>query len=214
MELDRLGMPDHERERFERAFSNPTAPSSSTGPTGSGKSHHAVRGAQPSSTRPRRTSSRSRIRSSTSSRGSPRCRSTRAPASPSPPACARCCAPTPTSSWSARSATARRRRSPSSPRSPGHLVLSTLHTNDAPSAITRLIEMGIEPFLVASALDCVVAQRLARTLCPHCKRRTIVPAEVLQEPASTPHLDLEAYEPAGCSRCSGSGYKGRAASTR
>ena len=58
----------------------------------------------------------------------------------------------------------------------GHLVLSTLHTNDAPSAITRLIEMGIEPFLVASALDCVVAQRLARMLCPSCKRRTIIPA--------------------------------------
>ena len=59
----------------------------------------------------------------------------------------------------------------------GHLVLSTLHTNDAPSAITRLIEMGIEPFLVASALDCVVAQRLARMLCSSCKRRTIIPAE-------------------------------------
>ena len=56
----------------------------------------------------------------------------------------------------------------------GHLVLSTLHTNDAPGAISRLIEMGIEPFLVASALDCIVAQRLARTLCQHCKRRTIL----------------------------------------
>ena len=63
----------------------------------------------------------------------------------------------------------------------GHMVLSTLHTNDAPSAITRLIEMGIEPFLVASAIDCVVAQRLARTLCAHCKRRTIIPAEVLRD---------------------------------
>ena len=62
----------------------------------------------------------------------------------------------------------------------GHLVLSTLHTNDAPSAITRLIEMGIEPFLVASALDCIVAQRLARMLCPSCKRRTIIPAKALQ----------------------------------
>ncbi len=58
----------------------------------------------------------------------------------------------------------------------GHMVLSTLHTNDAPSAITRLIEMGIEPFLIASAIDAVVAQRLARTLCPACKRRTIIPA--------------------------------------
>ena len=62
----------------------------------------------------------------------------------------------------------------------GHLVLSTLHTNDAPGAITRLIEMGIEPFLVASAIDCVVAQRLCRTLCQHCKTRTIISADVLQ----------------------------------
>jgi type IV pilus assembly protein PilB len=91
----------------------------------------------------------------------------------------------------------------------GHLVLSTLHTNDAPSAITRLIEMGIEPFLVASALDCVVAQRLARRLCPNCKRRTIVPAEVLRENGYKALVDLEAYEPVGCRRCAGSGYRGR-----
>ena len=58
----------------------------------------------------------------------------------------------------------------------GHLVLSTLHTNDAAGAITRLIEMGIEPFLVSSAIDCVVAQRLARTLCEHCKKRAIITA--------------------------------------
>ena len=57
----------------------------------------------------------------------------------------------------------------------GHLVLSTLHTNDAPTAITRLIEMGIEPFLVGSAIDCVVAQRLARMLCDECKRRVMRP---------------------------------------
>ena len=56
----------------------------------------------------------------------------------------------------------------------GHLVLSTLHTNDAPGAVTRLIEMGIEPFLVGSAVDCVVAQRLARLLCEECKRRTTI----------------------------------------
>jgi type IV pilus assembly protein PilB len=91
----------------------------------------------------------------------------------------------------------------------GHLVLSTLHTNDAPSAITRLVEMGIEPFLVASALDCVVAQRLARMLCPNCKRRTILPAEVLRENGYKALVDLEAYEPAGCRRCGGSGYRGR-----
>ena len=91
----------------------------------------------------------------------------------------------------------------------GHLVLSTLHTNDAPSAITRLIEMGIEPFLVASALDCVVAQRLARMLCPNCKRRTIITAEVLRENGYNARVDLEAYEPVGCRRCGGSGYRGR-----
>jgi type IV pilus assembly protein PilB len=91
----------------------------------------------------------------------------------------------------------------------GHLVLSTLHTNDAPSALTRLIEMGIEPFLVASALDCVVAQRLARMLCPNCKRRTIVSAEVLRENGYKALVDLEAYDPVGCRRCAGTGYRGR-----
>jgi type IV pilus assembly protein PilB len=91
----------------------------------------------------------------------------------------------------------------------GHLVLSTLHTNDAPSAITRLIEMGIEPFLVASALECVVAQRLARMLCPNCKRRTIIPAKVLRENGYKARVELEAYEPVGCRRCGGSGYRGR-----
>ncbi len=91
----------------------------------------------------------------------------------------------------------------------GHLVLSTLHTNDAPSAITRLTEMGIEPFLVASALDCVVAQRLARMLCSSCKRRTIISAKVLQENGYRARMELEAYEPAGCRRCGGSGYRGR-----
>ena len=88
-------------------------------------------------------------------------------------------------------------------------MLSTLHTNDAPSAITRLIEMGVEPFLVASALECVVAQRLARQLCPSCKKRIIIPAKVLQESGYKAHMELEAYEPAGCRRCGGSGYRGR-----
>ncbi|HEU4703481.1 MAG TPA: ATPase, T2SS/T4P/T4SS family, partial [Conexibacter sp.] len=91
----------------------------------------------------------------------------------------------------------------------GHLVLSTLHTNDAPTAVTRLIEMGIEPFLVASAIDCVVAQRLARTLCPTCKKRTIVPAQALRESGFRVKVDLECYEPVGCGRCGGMGYKGR-----
>ena len=91
----------------------------------------------------------------------------------------------------------------------GHLVLSTLHTNDAPTAITRLTEMGIEPFLVASAIDCVVAQRLARTLCPHCKRRAILDARMLHDNGFATRHDIEAYEPVGCPRCGHSGYKGR-----
>ena len=91
----------------------------------------------------------------------------------------------------------------------GHLVLSTLHTNDAPTAVTRLTEMGIEPFLVASAIDCVVAQRLARTLCPHCKRRAILDARMLHDNGFATRHDIEAYEPVGCPRCGHSGYKGR-----
>jgi type IV pilus assembly protein PilB len=91
----------------------------------------------------------------------------------------------------------------------GHLVLSTLHTNDAPSSITRLIEMGIEPFLVASAIDCVVAQRLVRVLCRDCKRRTIIPASALRESGYKAVVELEAYEPVGCRRCGGTGYRGR-----
>ena len=88
----------------------------------------------------------------------------------------------------------------------GHLVLSTLHTRDAPSALGRLIDMGIEPFLVSSAIDCIVAQRLVRLLCKHCKRPLQVSEAVLAE------HDLagaEPYEPVGCSRCGGSGYRGR-----
>jgi type IV pilus assembly protein PilB len=91
----------------------------------------------------------------------------------------------------------------------GHLVLSTLHTNDAPTAITRLVEMGIEPFLVASAIDAVLAQRLARTLCATCKKRVILPATTLRDNGFSATFDIEAYEPAGCGRCGGSGYKGR-----
>ncbi|NLT06344.1 MAG: type II/IV secretion system protein [Solirubrobacterales bacterium] len=91
----------------------------------------------------------------------------------------------------------------------GHLVLSTLHTNDAPSAVTRLTEMGIEPFLTASAVDCVVAQRLARRLCPNCKTRTILDVGALREAGFAAAFDVEAYAPVGCARCGGTGYKGR-----
>ena len=91
----------------------------------------------------------------------------------------------------------------------GHLVLSTLHTNDAPSAITRLTEMGIEPFLSASAIVAIVAQRLVRQLCTYCKRRTMLSVSSLEKAGFNAAFDLEAYEPVGCSRCGGTGYKGR-----
>ncbi len=91
----------------------------------------------------------------------------------------------------------------------GHLVLTTLHTNDAASAISRLTEMGIEPFLTASALECVVAQRLARKLCTHCKRRTLLSADSLRGAGFEAAYDVEAYEPVGCQRCNSTGYRGR-----
>ncbi len=91
----------------------------------------------------------------------------------------------------------------------GHLVLSTLHTNDAPTAITRLVEMGIEPFLVASAIDCVVAQRLARRLCERCRRPVTLSAEVLHANGFHATGDVQAYDAVGCGNCSGSGYRGR-----
>ena len=96
----------------------------------------------------------------------------------------------------------------------GHLVLSTLHTNDAPSAITRLTEMGIEPFLVGSALDAVVAQRLARKLCDKCKE-PYDPTEPELLAARFPWLPSEPtptlYRPVGCPTCSRTGYRGRIA---
>jgi type IV pilus assembly protein PilB len=92
----------------------------------------------------------------------------------------------------------------------GHLVLSTLHTNDAPSAITRLTEMGIAPFLTASAVDCVVAQRLARRLCTYCKKRTVLSVDRLRNAGFfDAAFDIEAFEAIGCARCGHSGYKGR-----
>jgi type IV pilus assembly protein PilB len=88
----------------------------------------------------------------------------------------------------------------------GHLVLSTLHTRDAPSGLGRLIDMGIEPFLVSSAIDCIVAQRLIRLLCKHCKKPLKVSEAVLAEHGLQ---DAEPFDAVGCSRCGGSGYRGR-----
>jgi general secretion pathway protein E len=98
----------------------------------------------------------------------------------------------------------------------GHLVFSTLHTNDAPGAITRLIDMGIEPFLVASAIELVIAQRLVRRLCPECSRPEPVTKVKLLESLAILGCDpseadpiSELRSPVGCDRCRGTGYRGR-----
>jgi type II secretory ATPase GspE/PulE/Tfp pilus assembly ATPase PilB-like protein len=84
----------------------------------------------------------------------------------------------------------------------GHLVFSTLHTNDAPSAITRLTDMGVENYLISSSLVAVLAQRLVRVICPHCK--------VKDKPALAPDGDMvQTYRGAGCDECSGRGYSHR-----
>jgi type IV pilus assembly protein PilB len=97
----------------------------------------------------------------------------------------------------------------------GHLVMATIHTNDAASALTRLTEMGVEPFLSASGVLGVLAQRLARRLCPDCRRRAPVPAAVLRELAGTPSLPegvpdpAPVYQAVGCAACRQTGYRGR-----
>ncbi|CAN5425924.1 hypothetical protein BH09ACT10_BH09ACT10_10360 [soil metagenome] len=96
----------------------------------------------------------------------------------------------------------------------GHLVLSTLHTNDAPSAVTRLVEMGIEPFLVGSAIDAVLAQRLCRSLCQHCRQPQQPEPEELDRlgiPWNPDEGVPTLYVPGGCSKCASTGYRGRMA---
>lgn len=95
----------------------------------------------------------------------------------------------------------------------GHLVLSTLHTNDAPSTITRLINMGIEPFLVASSVVCIVAQRLSRKICPGCKSEQKVSDDALLKVGFPKHVvgKVKCYAGTGCPLCNQTGYKGRVA---
>jgi type IV pilus assembly protein PilB len=96
----------------------------------------------------------------------------------------------------------------------GHLTFSTLHTNDAPSAVSRLFKMGIEPFLIAYAINLIVAQRLVRRLCPKCKKRVVNFDEGLMTAAElniAEWRNFTIYEAAGCDECNGTGYKGRLA---
>jgi type IV pilus assembly protein PilB len=89
----------------------------------------------------------------------------------------------------------------------GHLVLSTLHTNDAPATVNRMIDMGIEPFLVATSTNVILAQRLVRRVCNHCKEEEKVPAETLAELGADP--EMSCFKGAGCDECNGTGYRGR-----
>jgi len=93
----------------------------------------------------------------------------------------------------------------------GHLVLSTLHTNDAPSAITRILELGVAPYLIKATVLGVMAQRLVRTLCPSCKKTTEIDPQDWQELTSPwrSELPAKACEPVGCLECRDTGYKGR-----
>ena len=91
----------------------------------------------------------------------------------------------------------------------GHLVFSTLHTNDAPSALTRLVDMGIEPYLVASSLEAVVAQRLVRVICPECKEELAGSERERLEQRFSDKLPETLYRGQGCRRCQGTGYRGR-----
>ncbi|HWP85322.1 MAG TPA: type IV-A pilus assembly ATPase PilB [Terriglobia bacterium] len=93
----------------------------------------------------------------------------------------------------------------------GHLVLSTLHTNDAPSTISRLMNMGIEPFLVATSVHLICAQRLVRRICTNCKEEVQTPMQALLDAGFTPEeaKTVKVYKGKGCEKCNNSGYKGR-----
>jgi type IV pilus assembly protein PilB len=94
----------------------------------------------------------------------------------------------------------------------GHLVLSTLHTNDAPQTLTRLVDMGVKPYAIATSVSLIIAQRLGRRLCPNCKQPRTIPEEALRKEGFTTEdiasPDFRIYGPVGCSQCT-DGYKGR-----
>jgi len=91
----------------------------------------------------------------------------------------------------------------------GHLVFSTLHTNDAPGAVTRMIDMGVEPFLVSSSVIGVLAQRLVRTICPECKEKYMPTKEELKDLGVSVPEKTYFYKGKGCAKCMSTGYKGR-----
>ena len=207
--MEQLGMLPQALERFTKAFGQSHGAVLVTGPDRLGQVDVALRGAQPAQHDRQEHHHDRGSRSSTSSRGSPRSRSTRRPGSTFAAGLRSMMRADPDIIMVGEIRDRETAQIAIESALTGHLVLSTLHTNDAPGAVTRLIEMGIEPFLVGSAVDCVVAQRLARLLCEECKKRVTLPAEVMRANGFNVGLDLECYEPVGCARCGGSGYKGR-----
>jgi general secretion pathway protein E len=95
----------------------------------------------------------------------------------------------------------------------GHMILSTLHTNSAASSVTRLLDMGVEPFLITSTLNAVLAQRLVRRLCPHCRVPTTISREAVSALGIDPNAlnGLQFYKPHGCENCGNTGFRGRVA---
>ena len=96
----------------------------------------------------------------------------------------------------------------------GHLVFSTLHTNDAVSAITRVMDMGIEPYLLSGSLVAIEAQRLVRKLCPHCKTKITLPKATLEKIEKYLPQNYQFYKHNGCEKCAQTGYKGRECSQK
>jgi len=95
----------------------------------------------------------------------------------------------------------------------GHLVLSTVHTNDAPSTVNRMLNMGIEPFLIGSSVNLIMAQRLARIVCPKCREPHEIPAKVMVDLGVPPEeaTNVTGYRGTGCPNCGGTGFRGRSA---
>ncbi|MGX6446949.1 GspE/PulE family protein, partial [Patulibacter sp. S7RM1-6] len=206
--LDRLGMSAADRERFERAFARPHGAILATGPTGSGKSTSLYAALSRLNTSDRHIVTiedpvERQLDGVTQIPVNPRAGVTFANGLRSMMRAD----PDVIMVGEIRDADTAKIAVESA--LTGHLVLSTLHTNDAPTAVTRLLEMGVEAFLVASAIDCVVAQRLARTLCPTCKRPAAPSPELTAALGLPVGADAEVFEAVGCGRCAGTGYRGR-----
>ena len=206
-DLSELGMTDAAREHFEKAIRQPYGAVVVCGPTGSGKTTtlytalHLLNNPGHVRDDDRGPGRGPDPRESTTSR------SRRRAASPSPAGCARSCAPIPTCCSSARSATRRRRGIAMQAGMTGHLVLTTVHAHNAASAIERLKDMGVEPGLLANAVNCIVAQRLARRLCTDCREAYWPTDEELESMGMLERKgEVYLHHSKGCGRCGGTGY--------